>query len=208
MNNKSRTKKIVWKIYSLVKPILVALVLVVVLQFTGLISAVSFATQWALLQTGLRDAEPTWIAAPAKFDYQFSIKDLQGNTLAFEQFKGKVLFINLWATWCGPCRAEMPSIQKLYEKIDKEKVIFIMLSIDDDSDIQKVRDYLRKRAFTFKAFMPSGNLPEQLRVPSIPTTFIVSREGTIIKKEVGSMRYDTSKFQKFLEDLSEKPVTK
>ncbi|MDZ4715688.1 MAG: TlpA disulfide reductase family protein [Cytophagales bacterium] len=203
MSNKSRTKEVIPRIISFMKPFLIAVLVVAFLQFTGLISAVSFATQWALLQTGLRDASTEVNAAPATFDYQFTIKDLEGNKIPFDQFKDKVLFINLWATWCGPCRAEMPSIQKLYDRVDKDKVTFIMLSIDEDRNQNKVSDYLSRRGFTFKAYMPSGYLPRQLQVPSIPTTFIVAKDGKIVRKEVGTMRYDTSKFQKFLEDLSE-----
>lgn len=202
MNYKSRTKQITLRLLSFGKPFLFAGVIVILLHFTGLISSVSYATQWTLLQTGLRDAEPEVNAEDTPFDYEFTIKDLEGNRISFDQFKGKVIFLNMWATWCGPCRAEMPGIQSLYEKVDKEKIVFVMLSIDRDSDIKKVSDYLTAKEFTFRAYMPSGQLPSQLRVPSIPTTFIISKEGQVVKKEVGSMQYDTPKFQKFLEELS------
>jgi thiol-disulfide isomerase/thioredoxin len=204
MNNKSRTKEILNRILRFLRPVLLAGLLIAGLQVTGLISAVSFATQWTLLQTGLRDADDEEVEDDAtSFDFGFTIKDLEGNRIPFEQFKGKVIFLNMWATWCGPCRAEMPGIQKLYDKIDKDKIVFVMLSIDRDSDIKKVAAYMTDKAFTFEAYLPSGYLPDQLQVPSIPTTFIISPEGQIVKKEVGSMRYDTSKFQKFLEDLAQ-----
>lgn len=202
MNNKSRTQRTILLVVAWIKPIVVAALVVVALQVTGLMGAASQATQWALLQTGLRDADDVTSASSTPFDYNFTIKDLQGNRIPFDQFKGKVVFLNLWATWCGPCRAEMPGIQQLYEKSDKEKVAFVMLSIDRDSDRSKVSDYISKRGFTFQAYMPSGYLTEQLQVPSIPTTFVISKEGLIVKKEVGSMEYNTPKFQRFLEELS------
>ncbi|HWA34220.1 MAG TPA: TlpA disulfide reductase family protein, partial [Cyclobacteriaceae bacterium] len=133
----------------------------------------------------------------------FTIQDLQGNKIPFEQFQGKVIFLNLWATWCGPCRAEMAGIERLYSKIDKSSIAFVMLSLDRDSDKNKVISYMQSKGFTFPGFMPSGYLPAQLKVPEIPTTFIISKEGKIVRKEVGSMRYDTPKFQKFLEGLSQ-----
>ncbi len=201
-SHKDLLKKIIFKVFSLLKPVAFALLLIVLLQATGLMSSVSYLSQWAILQTGLNDATDETDPTEEDFDYQFTIKDLEGNKIAFDQFKGKVIFFNMWATWCGPCRAEMPGIQKLYEKVDKEKIIFVMLSIDKDNDKPKIVDYLKKRDFTFNAYQPSGYLPNQLRVPSIPTTFIISREGKIVKKEVGGIRYDTSKFQKFLEELS------
>lgn len=202
MNYKTRTKEIALRFFSFARPFLMAGLLVFILQVTGLISAATFATQWTLLQTGLRDAEPEITTEDTPFDYEFTLKDLEGNRIPFDQFKGKVVFLNLWATWCGPCRAEMPSIQSLYEKVDKKKIAFVMLSIDRESDIKKVSDYLIAKEFTFQAYLPSGQLPGLLKVPSIPTTFIISKDGQVVKKEVGSTRYDTPKFQKFLEELS------
>ena len=116
---------------------------------------------------------------------------------------GVPTLVVMWASWCVPCRAEMPGIQNLYAKMDHEKVAFIMLSIDKDDDKGKIVDYLQKREFTFKAYQPAGYLPGQLRIPSIPTTFIISKEGKIVRKEVGSKSYDTSKYKKFLDGLSQ-----
>lgn len=202
MNYKSRTKEMLSRIFDFAKPFLFAGLTIAILQITGLMGAASYATQWTLLQTGMRDADEEVVEEATEFDYAFTIKDLEGNRVAVEDFKGKVIFLNMWATWCGPCRAEMPSIQKLYEKVDKEKIAFIMLTIDKDSDLQKVTNYMADKAFTFRAYLPSGSLPNQLRVPSIPTTFVISKDGKVVKKEVGSMRYDTREFEKFLEALS------
>lgn len=202
MSYKSRTKEILSLIFDFAKPFLFAGLTIAVLQMTGLMGAASYATQWTLLQTGIRDADEEVVEEATAFDYAFTIKDLEGNRVSVEDFKGKVIFLNMWATWCGPCRAEMPSIQKLYEKVDKEKIVFIMLSIDKDSDLQKVTNYMTDKGFTFQAYLPSGSLPNQLRVPSIPTTFVISKDGKVVKKEVGSMRYDTREFEKFLEELS------
>ncbi len=202
MNYLSRLKKLFSQLASFLKPVVVSVAMVALLQATGLMSHASYLSQRALLATGLRDASAEKTKINEDFDFQFTIKDIEGNKIPFDQFKGKVIFLNLWATWCGPCRAEMPGIQNLYTKMDHEKVVFIMLSIDKDSDKGKIIDYLKKRDFTFKAYQPSGYLTEQLNIPSIPTTFIISKEGKIVRKEVGSMSYDTSKFKKFLEQLS------
>lgn len=203
MNRKSRTRTRADWLINQIKPILTAAIVLAFLQFTGLISALSSATQWTLLQTGLRDADTETEVVRTDFDYDFTIKDLQGNRIPVETFKGKVIFLNLWATWCGPCRAEMPGIQSLYEKVDKEKVVFIMLSIDRDDDLNRVSKYIRDKAFTFVAYMPSGFLPDQLKVPSIPTTFIISPDGKVVKKEIGAQQYDTPEFEKLLEKLAE-----
>ncbi len=208
MNPANRIEKLARQLFSFLKPFIVAAVILVFLNITGLISSVSFASNWIILQTGLRDAGTTRTsekedASEQAFNFDFTIQDLEGNKIPFEQFRGKVIFLNLWATWCGPCRAEMPGIEKLYSKIDKSQIAFVMLSLDKDSDKNKVISYLKNKGFSFPGFMPSGYLPEQLKVPEIPTTFIISKDGKVIRKEVGSMRYDTPKFQKFLEGLSE-----
>ncbi len=176
--------------------------LVSLLQLTGFKEVAGFYAQSVALHSGFRDAGVEPVKNPAKFDYNFTIKDLIGNKINFETYQGKVIFLNMWATWCGPCRAEMADIQKLYEKIDKEKVAFVMLSIDEDRNTQKVVDYISNKAFSFPVFLPSGYLPEQLQVPSIPTTFVISKDGIVVTKEVGSKNYNTDKFKQFLEDLS------
>lgn len=137
------------------------------------------------------------------FNFNFSIKNTAGGKAAFERFRGKVIFLNLWATWCGPCKAEMPGIQRLYEKMDTSKFVFVLLSIDKEGAQAKINDYVRQNKFTFPVFMPSGRLSEQLQVPSIPTTFVISREGKIAMKKVGTVNYDTEEFRQYLTDLAQ-----
>lgn len=178
----------------------ITMVLIVgVLKVTGLMGQISYITQSAALKTGLLNASPEADGTADKiFDYDFVLKDLKGNKVNFADYKGKVVFLNLWATWCGPCRAEMPAIHKLYEKLKGEPVEFVMLSIDNDKALPKVESYLAKNKFTFPVYMPSGYLAEQLQVPSIPTTFIISKEGKIVMKEVGTRNYDTKRMVEFL----------
>lgn len=184
------------------KPIFAVLLLMALLQLTGFMGTASFYAQSVALRTGFLDAGAEGLENSKQFDYNFTIKDLAGKKIDFKKYKGKVIFLNMWATWCGPCRAEMADIQKLYGQVDKDKVVFIMLSIDDDKNMAKVRSYISNKAFTFPVFMPSGYLPEQLQVPSIPTTFVLSKDGNVVAKEVGSKNYNTDKFKKFLEDLA------
>lgn len=135
------------------------------------------------------------------FNYDFHVKDLQGRRLEGKDLKGKVLFLNMWATWCGPCREEMPSIQALYSDIT-DSVNFIMLSIDKDAMFGKVKKLVKDQSFTFPVYMLSGPLPEQLNVPLIPTTFIVDRSGKIVYHFEGSTNYDTKKFKNLLHSLA------
>jgi hypothetical protein len=94
----------------------------------------------------------------------------------------------------------MPGIQRLSEKLKDENIEFVMLSVDKEAALPKVKDYLANNQFTFPVFMPYEYLPGQFQVPSIPTTFIVSKQGKIIMKEVGTRNYDTNKMVKFLKE--------
>lgn len=190
------------KVFNWFKPLIAAFILLAFLQVTGLLSSVSYYSQSALLATGLRDASTSALKKTEPFDFNFTIKDLKGERVSFEQYKGKVVFLNVWATWCGPCRVEMPSIQKLYEKMDTTGVAFVILSIDRDSDKAKIDAYVAKYKYTFPVFQPSGELTSQLDLPSIPTTFVINKEGHIVAKEVGTTNFDTAKFRKFLHGLN------
>jgi thiol-disulfide isomerase/thioredoxin len=191
------------RILSWLKPVLGALILILLLQVTGLMSSVSFYAQTALLKTGIRNANAKSLKNPEPFDFNFSLRSLDGKRIPFERYKGKVVFLNLWATWCGPCRAEMPTIQSLYETVDTTAVKFVILSIDRDSDEAKVGKYISQSGYTFPVYRPSGYLTSQLNIDYIPTTFIINKEGKIVSKEVGGTNFDTAKFRKFLLSLTQ-----
>ena len=176
-------------------------VVIFVLYLSGAFQQLASFAQSAVIQSGLVNAGAI-TNSKTPFDYNFTIKDLSGKKMEFKDLQGKVIFLNLWATWCGPCRSEMAAIQKLYESMDKEKVSFVMLSLDKDTHVEKVKAYVASKQFTFPVYMPSGHLAEQLQVPSIPTTFIITKEGVIDLKEIGMKNYNTTKFKKYLEGLA------
>jgi hypothetical protein len=96
----------------------------------------------------------------------------------------------------------MPSIQQLYEKMDKENVVFVMLAVDERGHFDKVVNYIRDKKFTFPVYVPHEFLPEQLMVRTIPTTFIINGKGKIEARETGAANYDTEKFVNFLNKLA------
>ena len=190
-------------ILSWLKPLLGALILIGILQATGLMSSVSFYAQSALIQSGVRNAGAKTLKNPETFDFNFTLRNQAGERIPFEKFKGKVIFLNMWATWCGPCRAEMPTIQSLYEKVDTSAVKFVILSIDRDSDEAKVGKFIKQYNYTLPVYRPSGYLTTQLNIPYLPTTFIINKEGKIVSKEVGGTDFDTARFRKFLLSLTQ-----
>ncbi len=175
-------------------------VVVFILYLSGALQQLASFAQTAVIHSGLVNAT-TVTNSKTPFDFNFTVKDLNGKRMEFKDLQGKVIFLNLWATWCAPCRSEMAAIHQLYESMDKEKVSFVMLSLDRDEHLEKVKSYINSRSFTFPVYMPSGYLVDQLQVPSIPTTFIINKEGLIDLKEVGMKNYNTPKFKKYLEDL-------
>lgn len=193
--------KTVMKAWKAVKPWLIFITLFLLLRYTGILAGISYLTGNVIMRTGVMDASPKEVAVSKKFNYNFSIKDLAGNAVHADQFKGKTVFLNIWATWCGPCRLEMPSIQKLYQQVDTEKIIFIMLSVDRPQDLNKVKNYIVEKEFTFPVYTPADYLPNQLQVKTIPTTFIISPDGKIVSNETGATNFDTPEFKAFLEAL-------
>ena len=200
MREVSRLQK-VKKVFEFVKPWALFIVLFLVLRYTGLLSGLSVAAQSALISTGALDINPEKnLPAAPWFNYNFSVKDLEGKTVDMNELKGKVIFLNLWATWCGPCRAEMPSIQKLYDKVKGDKIAFVMLSLDTDENAPKINRFIEQYSFSFPVYRPATAMPNQLRVSTIPTTFVVGIDGKIKMKKTGTANYDTEEFEKFLLD--------
>lgn len=190
-----------------------AILLVVfgLLYFTGLHTEAIGQVQRLLLASGIRQAEvpETIKSMDAKADLAavypgegFSMVNMQGKTIGFEELKGKVVFLNIWATWCPPCLAEMPNIQSLYEKIGSDKIAFVMLSVDK-AGIEKVKRFVDRKGYTFPVYMPASPLPDVFYTQSIPTTFMISPEGEIVHKQVGMAEYDTPEVLKFLEDMAQ-----
>jgi thiol-disulfide isomerase/thioredoxin len=188
-----------------IRPWVIMVAFLLVLRYTGVLAGISHFTGSLLLKTGAMNAGVEAPLVAKSFDYNFKIKDLNGNVIDFKTFKGKTLFLNVWATWCGPCRIEMPSIQKLYDKINKEEIIFIMLAVDDRKSFDKVVNFVKEKEYTFPVYVPHEFLPEQLMVKTIPTTFVVNTQGKIATHETGAANYDTEEFKTFLEGLVVQP---
>ena len=190
----------------------VMLVVFGLLYATGLHTEAIGQVQRLLLATGIRKAdvpEPNAVpATTAAYEATtpiagvgFQMVDLEGNTVAFESLKGKVIFLNIWATWCPPCVAEMPNIQSLYEKVGSDKIAFVMLSVDQ-AGVDKVKKFIDRKGFTFPVYMPTGQLPQEFYSQAIPTTFIISPEGKIVARQEGMAEYDTKEVREFLQGMT------
>ena len=190
------------KIILAVRPWAIFIGIFFFLKVTGLGNQISYVTQSALLKAGVLDVQPeTSTSKEQAFNYDFAVKGIDGKKLDMKDLKGKVIFLNLWATWCGPCRVEMPSIQNLYNSVDKDKVAFVMLSLDQENQQGKIADFIKDKGFTFPVYQPASPLPNLLRVNTIPTTFIISADGKVKSKKVGMANYDTEEMREFVRKL-------
>ncbi|KAA9332816.1 TlpA family protein disulfide reductase [Adhaeribacter soli] len=132
----------------------------------------------------------------------FLLQDLQGNTVQFSNLKNKVIFLNIWATWCPPCVAEMPGIQRLYDKVKGNKnIAFVMLSVDQNG-MEKVKKFIAKKGFTFPVYLPASNIPAVFQTQSIPATFILGKDGKLATRHNGMADYDTKEVKEYLEKLA------
>lgn len=139
----------------------------------------------------------TAIAPAAETTYpSFTLQDVNGNAVNLQNMKGKKVFMNLWATWCPPCRREMPSIQKLYQSVDTSKVRFVMLSLDDNFD--KAKKWMQKQNLSMPVYYPAENLPQLFNVQAIPTTFIFNENGELLQRVDGADNYDSEAYRTLL----------
>jgi thiol-disulfide isomerase/thioredoxin len=174
---------------------------IVILWATGLHTPVIGFIQGLVLKTGI--IQPNIKAEdPTNADYNLMLTDRQGNLKSLKDFEGKVIFMNIWATWCPPCIAEMPDIHNLYQEVKNEDIVFVMLSVDDD--LQKAISFVDKRGFEFPVYQLAGPMPVAFESSAIPTTFVISPEGKIVVKRSGMAQYNTKKFREYLLELRQK----
>jgi cytochrome c biogenesis protein CcmG/thiol:disulfide interchange protein DsbE len=109
-----------------------------------------------------------------------------GDSVALASFEGSVVLLNIWATWCEPCRAEMPSMQRLYESFGPQGLKVVAVSVDQ-ADVQVVRDFQREYGLTFDILQDRSRAIERVfQTTGVPESFVLDREGTIRKRVIGA----------------------
>jgi thiol-disulfide isomerase/thioredoxin len=168
------------------------------LYFTGLITPIMGGMQSILLATGIKKPKITLVNKENQtFDYEGRFVNMEGVPVNLSDYRGKTVFINLWATWCPPCRAEMPHIESLYKKVkDTENLEFLMIALD--KEFEKSQKFIEDKEFTFPVVHASYGINNSLQSESIPTTMVVNPEGEIIFYQEGMSNFDTEEFRNFL----------
>lgn len=175
----------------------------VVIYITGSQAEVFGKVQGALLKTGVMNVGMLDEEEYLNARYDFSLIDQDGNRLNAETLRGKTVFINMWATWCPPCVAEMPGINDLYNKIEnKEDIVFLMISYDEE--MSRARGWVKRKGFDFPVYQLTSTLPDVYETGVIPSTFVISPKEKIVVSKTGMANYDTRRFLKYLNKLAEK----
>ncbi|MFY0604473.1 MAG: TlpA family protein disulfide reductase [Flavobacteriaceae bacterium] len=125
---------------------------------------------------------------------------LNTESLGYNDLDGKVVFVNLWATWCGPCIAEMPSIEKLYRDY-KEEVVFIFVTREN---WQTVAAFFKRKGFNFPTYNSNEGMPNEIFSTSIPATSIIDKEGKIVIRKIGPADWNSNRVRATLDELLKK----
>lgn len=175
---------------------------ILVIYAAGLHTQVIGTLQRGLLATGLIKPDvPSLTEQFPEINGNFYFADRNGTTLSLANFEGQVVFLNVWATWCPPCIAEMPSIQSLYNRLKNEtNITFLLVSLDED--FEKAEEFMRRRDLTVPVYHYRSRSRQAFESTVVPTTYIITRDGRMALEKRGLAKYDTPGFETFLLELS------
>lgn len=132
--------------------------------------------------------------------FDWSLREYEGESLNFETFRGDVVFINFWATWCPPCIKEMPSLRDLYDSYG-DRVTFLFVARDKEKNVAR---FMNKKGYDLPVYFEDGITPKLFYNPSIPTTYIIDRKGTVVMAKSGEYDWDGADVRKLLDSLLSK----
>ena len=132
--------------------------------------------------------------------------DLNGRPVSLSDFRGKIVFLNFWTTWCFDCRIEMPHMEKLHQQFKNKE--FEMVAVNLQEPVSQVKQFFKDYKLSFTALLDSdGEVGAHFRITAIPTTFILNRQGIIIGKVAGPRKWDGKKAFALFEHLTNRSVT-
>ena len=130
----------------------------------------------------------------------FELQDLTGATRSLSDFNGKVVFLNFWATWCGPCRFEMPSMERLYQGLKAKGLEIVAINLQEDR--KSVQRFVDEYNLSFTILLDTtGRVGATYGARSIPTTYVVDRDGLVIAGTIGTREWDSKDYVRFFEKL-------
>lgn len=145
----------------------------------------------------------------------FEAVTLDGEPVGLDDFRGKVVLLNIWATWCPPCRYEMPSMQRLYEDLEGEDFEIVAVSVDarvgnrdrDGMPGGNVRAFSDSLSLTFPILHdPRGEIRRAYQTRALPESFVIGRDGQIYRKVAGATEWDRPQYVEFIRRLLDEEV--
>lgn len=133
-------------------------------------------------------------------NWNVSFTNSKGEIIDGSALKGKVVFVNAWATWCPPCIAEMPSVNELYKNY-KSNPDVVFLLVDADNNLPKSEKFMTDKGFDLPVYISQDNIPEEWYDGTLPTTIVLDKKGNIMYHHAGVANYNSSKFKSFLQEL-------
>ncbi|WP_457675412.1 TlpA family protein disulfide reductase [Thiolapillus sp.] len=134
----------------------------------------------------------------------FTLKDVDGNSYRFSDLRGKVVIVNFWATWCPPCRAEMPSMQRAWEQLREEGILMLAIDVGEDEDA--IFEFTASYPVDFPILLDTeSTVSEAWEVKGLPTTFVIDQWGRKIYRAVGGREWDAPELLKKIRELKKVP---
>jgi thiol-disulfide isomerase/thioredoxin len=139
--------------------------------------------------------------APRPAEFRWTLEDLAGKQVDFARFKGRPILLNLWATWCGPCLEEMPSISRLAAspELKDRNVAFVCVSTDESADT--LRQFMTNKSWNM-TILRATSIPPVFQTEGIPTTFLITPGGRVAAAEIGAAQWDDPSVIAFLQRLA------
>lgn len=131
----------------------------------------------------------------------FTLEDVNGKKVSLSQFRGKVVVLNFWATWCPPCRAEMPSMEKLNKAMQGKDFVMLAVNVEEDGR-DRVKDFLRQNPHSFTVLVNGAEVGQsKYGVFQFPETFIIRPDGVVAEKVIGMIDWNSQKVVRFIDFL-------
>ncbi len=172
-----------------------------ILIFLVLVGAFSLFSLYFIFFGGNQSGPSIDFTSKGVAAQDFGLPNLRGDYVKLSDYRGKVIFLNMWATWCPPCREEMPSMESLYQRFKGREFEMLAVSIDRDGE-RVVRPFVAKYGLTFTVLLDPDNKTYRLYgLTGVPETFIVDKSGAIIHKIIGPQNWMSKEWLDYFDKI-------